>query len=332
MGDVRRTKSSNQKSNNNYHPTDATKRMLQLEATNAALQTALSSKNAHITMLEERLLKMSVEFASSRASEDEQNLKYRRSTQADDGIIMMVPTTSDAGIFPNPIRNTKISGRRRRGSRGSSVSPCPTDHQVQAAADLIDASIKSAPPPTQQTTTRRFSIKSSSRGSSNNNNNNRAPQDDLSDSARSLGSTGVCNFIGNIINNIDRSDRSDDLNVNFPTGRRRSSMMSGSTGNNNINNSQPQAEQRRESIVEQLFRLRNKSELTADDAVEEICEQEEEEEPQQQHEEEEEEEQAPPQRRRPNRSNMLKYQASTRLLSSTLIFPKEDDDDSLGFE
>jgi hypothetical protein len=56
---------------------DAT-RIAELEATNATLRKALSSKNAHIAMLEEKLLTMSVELASSRAREDEQNLMFRR--------------------------------------------------------------------------------------------------------------------------------------------------------------------------------------------------------------------------------------------------------------
>ena len=56
----------------------AAARIGELEATNATLRKALSSKNAHIAMLEEKLLTMSVELASSRAREDEQNLMFRR--------------------------------------------------------------------------------------------------------------------------------------------------------------------------------------------------------------------------------------------------------------
>eukprot|EP00985_Skeletonema_marinoi_P023010 scaffold14973_cov122-Skeletonema_marinoi.AAC.1 len=155
-------------------------------------------------------------------------------------------------LVPNPVRN----GRRRRGSRGSSaVSPCPDNSAA------IDDSIKSAPPAAQQTSSmRRFSFMSN--------------HHDFDDSARSLGSTGVGGIIGNIFNNLDRSDKSDDLSVNFPTGRRRSSMMtldtttndySSSTSSSAVGNSQ---EPRRVSMVGQLFRLR-KSELTPDDAVEE---------------------------------------------------------------
>eukprot|EP00986_Skeletonema_menzelii_P003819 scaffold1251_cov87-Skeletonema_menzelii.AAC.1 len=57
---------------------DAIRRIAELEAINDTLREALSSKNAHIAMLEERLLTMSIELASSRAREDEQNLLLRR--------------------------------------------------------------------------------------------------------------------------------------------------------------------------------------------------------------------------------------------------------------
>ena len=322
MADVRRMTNSHQQPT---HPTDAdaSKRLAALEATNAALREALSSKNAHIAMLEDRLLTMSVELASSRAREDEQNLMLRQSTGqvVSQEVIMMSEEDDDHdddkmnipdNLVPNPVRN----GRRRRGSRGSSaVSPCPDNSAA------IDDSIKSAPPApaAQQTSMRRFSFMNH----------------DFDDSARSLGSTGVGGIIGNIFNNLDRSDKSDDLSVNFPTGRRRSSMMTldtttdyySSTSSAAVGNAQ---EPRRVSMVGQLFRLR-KSELTPDDAVEEeSCEQEEEEEEKQQQEKEEEQ---PMQRRRPNRSKLAnRYMMSTRLISSTVAFPREDDDDCLGFE
>ncbi|KAL7491191.1 hypothetical protein ACHAWT_000743 [Skeletonema menzelii] len=60
------------------HTADASRRIAELEATNVSLREALSSKTAHIAMLEERLLTMSIELASSRAREDEQNLLLRR--------------------------------------------------------------------------------------------------------------------------------------------------------------------------------------------------------------------------------------------------------------
>ena len=53
------------------------RRIAQLEAENALLHQRMSAKDSHIAMLEDRLLKMSVELASSRAREDEQHLFYR---------------------------------------------------------------------------------------------------------------------------------------------------------------------------------------------------------------------------------------------------------------
>ncbi len=54
---------------------------MELEASNNALRQILSFKKSRIAMLEERLLNMSLELASSRAREDEQNLLLRRSAQ-----------------------------------------------------------------------------------------------------------------------------------------------------------------------------------------------------------------------------------------------------------
>ena len=57
------------------------RRIAQLEAENALLHQRMSAKDSHIAMLEDRLLKMSVELASSRAREDEQHLFYRHQQQ-----------------------------------------------------------------------------------------------------------------------------------------------------------------------------------------------------------------------------------------------------------
>jgi len=57
------------------------RRIAQLEAENALLHQRMSAKDSHIAMLEDRLLKMSVELASSRAREDEQHLFYRQQQQ-----------------------------------------------------------------------------------------------------------------------------------------------------------------------------------------------------------------------------------------------------------
>ena len=139
----------------------------------------------------------------------------------------------------------------------------------------------------------------------------------MNDSERSLGSGGgVSGIIGNIFNNLDRSDKSEDLNVNFPTvSRRRSSMMS--------DTDYAQEPSRRISLAGSLFRLR-KSELT-DDTVEEASIE--------YDEEEEHHQQSSPQRRRPNRSLLAnRCVKSSRLISSTVAFPSLDDDDSPGFE
>ena len=133
-----------------------------LEATNATLRAEVSSQAAHIAMLEEKLLTMSVELASSRAREDEQNLMFRR----------------------------------------------------------------------QQLSSSQVTIMSE-------------------DSERSLGSgMGVSGLIGNIFNNLDRSDRSEG---------RRSSTMSDTDYSQELSS-------RRISMVGSLFRSR-KSELTDDTVV-----------------------------------------------------------------
>jgi len=296
------------------HPADASRRIAELEAINDTLREALSSKNAHIAMLEERLLTMSIELASSRAREDEQNLIIRRkSTGTGQEVsrvsMMSLEDESDNVVIPDefvpsPVRNMKKNGRRRRNSRSSSVSPCPA--VTDSAA--IDDSIRSAPA-ASSSSNRRFSFKPSF-------------NPDLNDSQRSLGSGGgMSGIIGNIFHNLDRSDNSEDLSVDFPSAsRRRSSMMS----DTDYSSSSCQEPSRRVSMVGSLFGLR-KSELSDETVEEASCE----------YEVEQEEEQQPssPQRRRPNRSLMAnRCQKSTRLISSTVAFPTLDDDDSLGFE
>eukprot|EP00574_Skeletonema_japonicum_P008809 CAMPEP_0201734816 /NCGR_PEP_ID=MMETSP0593-20130828/35380_1 /ASSEMBLY_ACC=CAM_ASM_000672 /TAXON_ID=267983 /ORGANISM="Skeletonema japonicum, Strain CCMP2506" /LENGTH=371 /DNA_ID=CAMNT_0048228249 /DNA_START=110 /DNA_END=1225 /DNA_ORIENTATION=+ len=356
-------------------------RIAQLEATNAALREALSSKNAHIAMLEERLLNMSVELASSRAREDEQNLMLRRYRYASVGqvvvsqeVVGIAPApvedvdsnnnndkkmiaavhpppppekSKSSSLVPNPVRNKK-HGRRRRKSGSSAVSPYPTVLVDQAASSStssctnnnsttaaaaaqptlpIDDGVKikrsSVAPAAVRTSLsssssssvshhRRFTFMSSS------NNHHDSFNDD---STTSGGGGGVGNIIGNIFHNLDRSGNSDDLSVNFPTTI--------------------DSDNRRGSMMGQLFRLR-RSDLTTDDAVEEerSCEHDEEDEvedEQGQKEEGGEEEQpsysSSSQRRRPNRSKLSnRHMMSTRLISSTVAFPRVEDDDCLGFE
>eukprot|EP00985_Skeletonema_marinoi_P021075 scaffold12740_cov153-Skeletonema_marinoi.AAC.6 len=241
---------------------DASKRLAALEATNAALREALSSKNAQIAMLEDTILTMSVELASSRAREDEHSMMLRQSTQ-----VSMMPGDDDNIVLP---------------------------------ADLIDDSIKSAPAQISSSSShhqfqRRFSLPIPGWVSSG---STTQEDDDMNDnSTRSL--TGIGGIIGNMIK-LDRSDRSQNLRVDFPSGGR------------------------------QMYQLRI-SDLTVDYSASEETAWEREEE----HEEEEGHQTSPQrQRRRPNRSTLTNRQHHTnsRLISSTVIFPMEDDDDSIGFE
>ena len=131
------------------------------------------------------------------------------------------------------------------------------------------------------------------------------------------GGGGMGGLIGNMIQ-LDKSGYGEDLRVNFPRGRgRRNTIMTDESPDS------PSQEQRRLSMVGQLFRL-GRDDNTA--VVPEICEQVEEEE------QEATQQQQQQQRRRPNRSKMLRIQASTRLISSTVAFPREDDNLSVGFE
>eukprot|EP00984_Skeletonema_dohrnii_P022371 scaffold11504_cov125-Skeletonema_dohrnii-CCMP3373.AAC.1 len=239
------------------------RRIAKLEAINAALRKELPSKNAHIAMLEERITNMSVDLASSRAREDEQCLMLRRSSQ------------------------------------GSTMSDC--DGNIPSA-EPIDDSIKSALSPAQISSSsssssyrqfqRRFSLPIPSWVS------NSTTQDDINDSTRSL--TNIGGIMGNMIK-LDKSDKSQNLRVDFPAGGR------------------------------QMFRLRM-SDLTADYSPEdETFEQEEE----QDHEEGQQQQASPQrQRRRPSRSTLTngQHHTNSRLISSTVVFPKEDDNDSFGFK
>eukprot|EP00985_Skeletonema_marinoi_P029183 scaffold27074_cov256-Skeletonema_marinoi.AAC.1 len=85
---------------NNPIDSDASKRLAALEATNTALREALSSKNAHIAMLEDRISNISVELASSRAREDEHSMKLRQSTQ-----VSMMPGDDDNIVLPADLIN-----------------------------------------------------------------------------------------------------------------------------------------------------------------------------------------------------------------------------------
>eukprot|EP00984_Skeletonema_dohrnii_P022091 scaffold11206_cov89-Skeletonema_dohrnii-CCMP3373.AAC.3 len=263
---------------NNSTDGHARKRIAALHATITALREVLSFKNAHIAMLEERLLNMSVELASSRAREDEQNLMSRQSAQVSQ-------------------------------SQDSTMSE---DDDLMIFADLVDDSIKSAPAQTSSSSSEHHPRFSFLPGWGSNRMSE--AEDEFNDSARSLGSTGVGSIIGNMIK-LDKSDRSQNLSVDFPKGGRRS-MMVDEYSESTVNSPAQQQHQRRTIALGQFFRPRISS-LTVDDAIEEICEQ--------------EEQQETPLHRKPN-PKLLRHQVSSRLIGSTVLFPREDDDYSLGFE
>eukprot|EP00985_Skeletonema_marinoi_P021070 scaffold12740_cov153-Skeletonema_marinoi.AAC.1 len=247
---------------------DAMRRLAALEATNTALREALSSKNSHIAMLEDRISNMSVELASSRAREDEHSMKLRQSTQ----VGMMMPGDDDNIVLPADLIDDTDSKSASSPARISSLSSSSSSHhQFQ----------------------RRFSLPITGRVSASS--GSTTQDDDMNDnSTRSL--SGIGGIIGNMIK-LDRSDRSQNLRVDFPSGGR------------------------------QMYRLRI-SDLTVDYSASEEHEHEEE--------EEEGHQAGSPQRqrRRPNRSTLTNRQHHTnsRLISSTVIFPMEEDDDSIGFE
>eukprot|EP00984_Skeletonema_dohrnii_P022093 scaffold11206_cov89-Skeletonema_dohrnii-CCMP3373.AAC.5 len=253
---------------------DAMRRLAELEATNTALREALSSKNAHIAMLEERISNMSVELASSRAREDEQNLMLRQSAQ-----VSMMPGDDKKKSIPAELIDDTDS---KSASSPAQISSLSSSSHLQFQ--------------------RRFSLPIPGRVSSSSGSTAQEDDDMNDNSTRSL--TGVGGIIGNMIK-LDRSDRSQNLRVDFPSGGR------------------------------QMYRLRI-SDLTVDCSASEetACKQEEEHE----HDHEEEGHQASAssqrQRRRPNRSTLTngQHHTNSRLISSTVIFPMEDDDDSVGFE
>jgi len=246
------------------------RRLAALEATNTALREALSSKNSHIAMLEDRISNMSVELASSRAREDEHSMKLRQSTQ-----VGMMPGDDDNIVLPADLIDDTDSKSASSPARISSLSSSSSSHhQFQ----------------------RRFSLPIPGRRVSA---SGSTTQDDMNDDNSTKSLTGVGGIIGNMIK-LDRSDRSQNLRVDFPSGGR------------------------------QMYRLRI-SDLTVDYSASEETAWEREEE----HEEEEGHQTSPQrQRRRPNRSTLTNRQHHTnsRLISSTVIFPMEDDDDSIGFE
>ena len=100
---------------NNQRNINVTKdHVAKLEATIAALREDLSAKESYTAMLEEKLLKMSVELASSRAREDEQNLMYRRQSSSPQRLVTAAASAPGVPITPMPKRNNKSSDRSSR--------------------------------------------------------------------------------------------------------------------------------------------------------------------------------------------------------------------------
>jgi len=223
-------------------------------------------------MLEDRISNMSVELASSRAREDEHSMKLRQSTQ----VGMMMPGDDDNIVLPAELIDDTDSKSVSSPARISSLSSSSSSHhQFQ----------------------RRFSLPITGRRVSSSSGS--TTQDDMNDDNSTRSLTGIGGIIGNMIK-LDRSDRSQNLRVDFPSGGR------------------------------QMYQLRI-SDLTVDYSASEETAWEREEE----HKEEEGHQTSPQrQRRRPNRSTLTNRQHHTnsRLISSTVIFPMEDDDDSVGFE
>ncbi len=252
---------------------------MELEASNTALREALSFKNSHIAMLEERLLKMSFELASSRAREDEQKLLLRQSTQGHCSTTMSM-TEDDDFMLP---------------------------------ADIVDdsdsiKSVLSQP----SSSSKRPSLPGRSRRISE--------EDNISNSLRSLALSFTSTAAGGgIIGNMtkldrsrsdrsikfDRSDRSDNLRVDFPTGGRRTTMMDEYSAAA-MNSAAPH---QRKTVIEQLFRSRKRLHMVDADEQEEAS---------------------------PHRTSSPKllhdHQDCSRLIGSTVLFPTEDDNYSLGFE
>lgn len=116
-----------------------------LEATNATLRAEVSSQAAHIAMLEEKLLTMSVELASSRAREDEQNLMLRRQQQLSSSQVTIMSEDSErslgsgmgvSGLIGNIFNSLDRSDRSEgEGRRSSTMSD--TDYSQELSSRRI---------------------------------------------------------------------------------------------------------------------------------------------------------------------------------------------------
>lgn len=121
--------------------TATTKHIAHLETINTNILEALSSKNSYIAMLEERLLKISVELASSRACEDEQNLMCCQSTLSQSSLTEDVDSLGqtrteliDDSIGSYPVQRSSSSKRHPRFSFMSSWGSKSDDLRVDFPA------------------------------------------------------------------------------------------------------------------------------------------------------------------------------------------------------
>ena len=278
----------------------AIKRIAELEATNASLKEDLSSSISHIAMLEEKILAISAELASSMAREEELYLMIcRQSSQAsmmfeDDSNSNRAPTPADE-LIDDSTRSAFSSLSRRQfqqwfslpswvSSSSSSTTPDPPP------AELMDDSIKSILSSSflssiQRQSQQRTSLPSWVSSSIS------TTHDDIDDSMRSRGSIGSA-AAGNLGIIIDSAKE-----LNLLKGRRQRGR-----------------------------------DVTLDEEEQEN-EQDHEHQQEQEHEEGGGGKQSSPLCRQPNRSlPHISSSRSPRLIGSTVLFPREDDDIILGFE
>ena len=112
------------------------RRIAQLEAENALLHQRMSAKDSHIAMLEDRLLKMSVELASSRAREDEQHLFYRQQQQQKATAAVAEADDHKHALFSTP----PVRRNSRRGGAAGIISNIIRLDRSERSLDKSDLS------------------------------------------------------------------------------------------------------------------------------------------------------------------------------------------------
>jgi hypothetical protein len=297
-----------------------------LETTNVTLQAELSSKESYIAILEERLLKLSVELASSRASEDEQNLMYRRRRSSSSSQQQLVlpekEKAAEKDFVPNQVVHIKPTRNKNSTSR--------SNRRRSSEIDTIDFSTRSAP------------IGSTGGGlfSRRNTSSSNLPDDStMSFSERSTSFLSSLQSSWGAAAIADKHDHK--LRVDFPESRRPSSSSC-----NNESSGGGGRRRRRLSIGTVLFRKSDATESTAttaeecghgDDevAVSSLAQEEEGVSTEKKVAPQSEQAAATP-RRRPSRRGKDPPQsflaASSRSFLSCVVFPRDEEDVLLGFE